>query len=159
MSHCRAVTYIFFAAKSWLDEFPQTSEQDRSLVLDSIRLSRLSRIDLLETVRPTNLFPPDVLLDALSEKEKGEPIHYRYKRIYNVNLATPILGAMVICGKQQYDKDGNLLNYTRDTLAITNHSTYCYCDIGTICDCETTDIKRRRRRTHTANFSLAECNA
>ena len=135
---------IFFAAKTWLDDYPQTTEQDRSLVLDSIRLSRLSRADLLEIVRPTKLFPPDVILDVLSDKEKGEPIHHRYKRIYNVNLATTSQGARLICGKQEYVKDSlkdvkdNLFAYTKDTLAVRSHSMYCYCDIGTICDCETT---------------------
>jgi BTB/POZ domain-containing protein 9 len=68
-SFCAEEVQIFRAVSVWAAGNP---EAEYSKVLKEIRLSLLSIQDLLKVVRPTELLPPDVLLDAIQSRTESK---------------------------------------------------------------------------------------
>ena len=50
-----------------------------SCVLSAVRLPLMSLSDLLTVVRPTNLIPPDTILDAIAARNQGRDTELRYR--------------------------------------------------------------------------------
>ncbi|KHJ87003.1 f5/8 type C domain protein, partial [Oesophagostomum dentatum] len=66
-----------------------------------LRLSLISQRDLLDIVRPSGLFPPDTILDAIEEQSKKRTTDLTHRGFLtpNTNIATAQLGAVVISGE------------------------------------------------------------
>ncbi|XP_023340918.1 BTB/POZ domain-containing protein 9 [Eurytemora carolleeae] len=97
-SFCAEEVQIFRAVASWAKGNP---EAEVSQVLKEIRLSLLSIQDLLKVVRPTDLIPPDVLLDAIQSRTESKDTELRYRgyKIPEENVALPRHGATVLVGE------------------------------------------------------------
>lgn len=50
-----------------------------SAVLSAVRLPLMNLMDLLTVVRPTNLIPPDTILDAIAARNQGRDTELRYR--------------------------------------------------------------------------------
>ena len=50
-----------------------------NLVFDTLWYFVISFQDLLKTVRPTNLLPPDVILDAIQSKNDSRDMELKYR--------------------------------------------------------------------------------
>ena len=110
-SFCAAEVEIFRAVESWSRSNPG---QDIQPVLQQIRLSLLEISDLLKVVRPSDLMPADILLDAIASRtELGDTeLRYRGHKLPEENVAVPRHGAAVLHGEVRSALlDGDSKNY------------------------------------------------
>ena len=77
-SFCAPEVDIFRAVQSWVGANPAEVEQTRT-ILSAVRLSLMSTPDLLKVVRPTNLVPPDVMLDAIQSRTESRDMELKYR--------------------------------------------------------------------------------
>ena len=100
-SFCAPEVDIFLAAWNWDKANPDATEEERAFILSAVRLPLMSTQDLLKTVRPTNVIPPDVILDAIQSRTESRDMELKYRGylIQEENVATPRHGAMVIAGE------------------------------------------------------------
>lgn len=62
---------------------------DSTAVLSAVRLPLISLTELLTVVRPTNLIPPETILDAIAARNQGRDTDLRYRGClskYNFDL-------------------------------------------------------------------------
>jgi BTB/POZ domain-containing protein 9 len=72
----------------WMKQNKKSNSEAKEL-LDQVRLERFTIDEILDVVRPSGLFPPNSLLDALDVRRKEERIRERGILIPEVNMATP----------------------------------------------------------------------
>ena len=75
-----------------------------NLVFDTLWYFVISFQDLLKTVRPTNLLPPDVILDAIQSKNDSRDMELKYrgylsKIAFNIQLFIQKYDLYRICAK------------------------------------------------------------
>nr|XP_033340113.1 BTB/POZ domain-containing protein 9 isoform X1 [Megalopta genalis] len=102
---------IFLAVQAWVKANSDTT--DRS-VLDKVRLSLISILDLLNIVRPSGLVAPNIILDAIATKvqRRDSDLTYRGRLLIDENVAHPMHGAQVLQGEMRsYLLDGDTSNY------------------------------------------------
>jgi len=110
-SFCADEIEIFKAVSRWAKANP---EGDVSHVLEEIRLSLINIQDLLKVVRPTDLMPADILLDAIQSRteSKDSELRYRGYKMLEENVALPKHGASVLVGEVKTALlDGDSKNY------------------------------------------------
>ena len=110
-SFCAAEVDIFRAIAAWSRANPSTDIQP---ILGEIRLSLVTITDLLKVVRPTELMPADILLDAIQSKTemKDTELKYRGYKLPEENIAVPRHGASVLVGEVKSALlDGDSKNY------------------------------------------------
>lgn len=78
-SFCALEVDIFLAAWSWVRANPEATAAERDCILGAVRLPLMSTQDLLKTVRPTNLLPPDVILDAIQSRTESRDMELKYR--------------------------------------------------------------------------------
>ena len=66
-------------------------EDTLSKILSAVRLSLMSTPDLLRVVRPTQLVPPDVMLDAIQSKTESRDMELNYRGYLSEKSKKPIL--------------------------------------------------------------------
>lgn len=78
-SFCAPEVQIFRAVKAWVENSEEATATDISKVLDKVRLPLISLHDLFHTVRPSELFSADALLDAIRIKTESRvnEMHFR----------------------------------------------------------------------------------
>jgi len=110
-SFCADEIEIFRAVSRWAKGNP---DSDVSNVLEEIRLSLINIQDLLKVVRPTDLMPADILLDAIQSRteSKDSELRYRGYKMLEENVALPKHGASVLVGEVKTALlDGDSKNY------------------------------------------------
>merc|ERR1719334_1221389 len=110
-SFCAAEVDIFRAVSAWSKANPSLDVQP---ILSEIRLSLFTINDLLKVVRPTDLMPADVLLDAIQSRTESRDTELRYRgyKMPNENVAVPRHGAQVLVGEVKSALlDGDSKNY------------------------------------------------
>jgi len=110
-SFCAAEVDIFRAVAGWSKANPAT---DLKIILAEIRLSLFTIQDLLKVVRPTDLIPPDILLDAIQSRTESRDTELRYRgyKMPDENVAVPRHGAQVLIGEVKSALlDGDSKNY------------------------------------------------
>jgi len=110
-SFCAAEVDIFRAIAGWSRANPGVDIQH---ILGEIRLSLLTIPDLLKVVRPTDLMPADILLDAIQSRTEMRDTDLRYRgyKIAEENIAVPRHGASVLVGEVKSALlDGDSKNY------------------------------------------------
>jgi len=110
-SFCAAEVDIFRAVSAWSKSNPNLDVQP---ILSEIRLSLFTINDLLKVVRPTDLMPADVLLDAIQSRTESRDTELRYRgyKMPNENVAVPRHGAQVLVGEVKSALlDGDSKNY------------------------------------------------
>jgi len=75
---------IFLAAKKWCKANNEASENDRDLVMSSVRLNQISRKDLLAEVGDSKLFSPVHILAAIENQDNNNVTDHRVTRLRNV---------------------------------------------------------------------------
>ena len=70
-SFCAPEIQIFRAVKDWVESNEEISEADLKMVLGQVRLPLMSFHDLFDTVRPSELFTADAILDAIRLKTES----------------------------------------------------------------------------------------
>jgi len=111
-SFCAEEVDIFRAIAKWSAANPEVDVA--STVLREIRLSLINIQDLLKVVRPTELMPADVLLDAIQSRTESKDTDLRYRgyKIPEDNVALPRHGATVLVGEVKTALlDGDSKNY------------------------------------------------
>jgi len=109
-SFCAAEVDIFKAVDSWSKSNPG----DIRTILTEIRLELVTIPDLLKVVRPTELIPADVLLDAIQSRTEMRDVDLRYRgyKMPEENVAVPRHGACVLVGEVKSALlDGDSKNY------------------------------------------------
>jgi len=110
-SFCAAEDEIFRAVANWAKANP---DQETRAILAEIRLSLLNIQDILKVVRPTELMPADILLDAIQAKTESKDMELRYRgyKMPEENVAVPRHGATVLVGEVKSALlDGDSRNY------------------------------------------------
>lgn len=110
-SFCAAEVEIFRAVAAWAKANP---DQETRAILAEIRLSLLGITDILKVVRPTELMPADILLDAIQSKTECRDMELRYRgyKMPEENVAVPRHGATVLVGEVKSALlDGDSKNY------------------------------------------------
>jgi len=110
-SFCADEIEMFKAVSRWAKSNP---DGDVGSVLQGIRLSLINIQDLLKVVRPTDLMPPDILLDAIQSRteSKDSDLRYRGYKMLDENVALPSHGAAVLVGEVKTALlDGDSKNY------------------------------------------------
>ena len=110
-SFCSAEVEIFRAVDCWSKANPAV---DIKSILAEIRLELLTIPDLLKVVRPTDLIPADVLLDAIQSRTEMRDTDLRYRgyKMLEENVAVPRHGAQVLVGEVKSALlDGDSKNY------------------------------------------------
>jgi len=110
-SFCAAEVDIFRAVAAWSRANPSL---DLKPILSEIRLSLFTIQDLLKVVRPTDLMPPDILLDAIQSRTESRDTELRYRgyKMPDENVAVPRHGAQVLVGEVKSALlDGDSKNY------------------------------------------------
>lgn len=110
-SFCADEVDIFRAVARWAQANP---EQEVRGILGEIRLSLLSITDILRVVRPTELMPAELLLDAIQSRTDCNDTQLRYRGFKRPeeNVALPKLGASVLQGEVKSALlDGDSKNY------------------------------------------------
>ncbi|VDM82528.1 unnamed protein product [Strongylus vulgaris] len=69
-SFCASEIDIFCAIRDWVKARPEMQSAAAEMLTKCLRLSLISQRDLLNIVRPSGLFPPDTILDAIEEQSK-----------------------------------------------------------------------------------------
>ncbi|VDM64720.1 unnamed protein product [Angiostrongylus costaricensis] len=126
-SFCASEIDIFCAICEWVKVRPEMQAAAVEMLMKCLRLSLISQRDLLNIVRPSGLFAPDTILDAIEEQDKkrttdlthrgflskaflifGFTVFHSITLVYftlygfsapNTNIATAQLGAVVISGE------------------------------------------------------------
>lgn len=70
-SFCAPEVQIFCAVTDWIETNDEASENDIKEVLKEVRLTLISLHELFHTVRPTQLFTADAILDAIKVKTES----------------------------------------------------------------------------------------
>jgi len=70
-SFCAPENQIFRAVKEWVESTEEMCEADLKDILDKVRLPLISLHDLFNIVRPSDLFSPDAILDAIRIKTES----------------------------------------------------------------------------------------
>jgi len=110
-SFCAQEIEIFRAIATWSKANPEVMVTE---VLRHIRLSLINIQDLLKVVRPTDLMPADILLDAIQSRTESKDTDLRYRgyKIRDENVAVPRHGASVLVGEVKTALlDGDSKNY------------------------------------------------
>jgi len=110
-SFCAEEIEVFRAVATWSKANP---EVDVTSVLKEIRLSLVNIQDLLKVVRPTDLMPADILLDAIQSRTESKDTDLRYRgyKMPEENVALPRHGATVLVGEVKTALlDGDSKNY------------------------------------------------
>lgn len=94
---------IFKAIHGWIECNSDLKPEEIKEVVSKIRLPLINNMDLLSVVRPTNILPPDTLLDAIEirEQQKFKPLPYRGRLNYEENVAISKYGAKVMQGTSE----------------------------------------------------------
>ncbi|XGW01890.1 hypothetical protein V3C99_014181 [Haemonchus contortus] len=100
-SFCASEIDIFCAIREWVKARPEMQAAAVEMLMKCLRLSLISQRDLLNIVRPSGLFAPDTILDAIEEQDKKRTTDLTYRGFLtpNTNIATAQLGAVVISGE------------------------------------------------------------
>ncbi|KAK6037096.1 BTB And Kelch [Cooperia oncophora] len=100
-SFCASEIDIFCAIREWVKARPEMQAAAVEMLMKCLRLSLISQRDLLNIVRPSGLFAPDTILDAIEEQDKKRTTDLTYRGFLtpNTNIATAQLGAVVIAGE------------------------------------------------------------
>lgn len=100
-SFCASEIDIFCAIRDWVKARPDMQTAAVEMLMKCLRLSLISQRDLLNIVRPSGLFAPDTILDAIEEQDKKRTTDLTYRGFLtpNTNIATAQLGAVVISGE------------------------------------------------------------
>ena len=109
-SFCAAEVDIFKAIDGWSKANPG----DIGNILNEIRLELVTIPDLLKVVRPTELIPADILLDAIQSRTEMRDTDLRYRgyKMPEENVAVPRHGASVLVGEVKTALlDGDSKNY------------------------------------------------
>lgn len=112
---------IFLAVQKWIKANPGL---DAESVLSKLRLSLVTINDLLNIVRPTGLFSPDAILDAIAIRTQARDtdLPYRGRLVVDENVALPSLGAQVLQGEMRgYLLDGDSSTYDMER-GYTRHT-------------------------------------
>ena len=78
-SFCAPEVDIFRAVHAWVAANPTDAPHHTPEILGAVRLALMSTPDLLKVVRPTNLVPPDVMLDAIQSKTESRDMELNYR--------------------------------------------------------------------------------
>lgn len=70
-SFCAPENQIFRAVQEWVESAQEMSEGDFKDILDTVRLPLISLHDLFNTVRPSELYSADAILDAIQIKTES----------------------------------------------------------------------------------------
>ena len=109
-SFCAAEVDIFKSVDAWSKSNPG----DIHPILNEIRLELVTIADLLKVVRPTELIPADILLDAIQSRTelRDTDLRYRGYKMPDENVAVPRHGAAVLVGEVKSALlDGDSKNY------------------------------------------------
>ncbi|KOC60139.1 BTB/POZ domain-containing protein 9 [Habropoda laboriosa] len=87
---------IFLALQAWIKVNPNADGQN---VLDKVRLSLISTMDLLNVVQPTGLVSPEAILSAIAARTQLHDSDLNYCRLIDTNITRPIHGAQVLQGE------------------------------------------------------------
>uniref|UniRef100_A0A158PB19 BTB domain-containing protein n=1 Tax=Angiostrongylus cantonensis TaxID=6313 RepID=A0A158PB19_ANGCA len=100
-SFCASEIDIFCAVCEWVKVRPEMQAAAVEMLMKCLRLSLISQRDLLNIVRPSRLFAPDTILDAIAEQDKKRTTDLTHRGFLtpNTNIATAQLGAVVISGE------------------------------------------------------------
>lgn len=102
-SFCAPENQIFRAVKEWVESAEEMCKADLKDILDKVRLPLISLHDLFNIVRPSDLFSPDAILDAIRIKTESRvnEINFRGHLVPEENIATSRHGAEVIEGEMR----------------------------------------------------------
>lgn len=100
-SFCAPENQIFRAVKEWVESAEEMCKADLKDILDKVRLPLISLHDLFNIVRPSDLFSPDAILDAIRIKTESRvnEINFRGHLVPEENIATSRHLAKVIEGE------------------------------------------------------------
>ncbi|WKY10431.1 hypothetical protein Q1695_002638 [Nippostrongylus brasiliensis] len=100
-SFCASEIDIFCAIREWVKAHPDMQAAAVEMLTKCLRLSLINQRDLLNIVRPSGLFAPDTILDAIEEQDKKRTTDLTHRGFLtpNTNIATAQLGAVVIAGE------------------------------------------------------------
>ena len=88
---------IFRAVHAWVAANPSDAAHHTPEILGAVRLALLSTPDLLKVVRPTNLVPPNVMLDAIQSKTESRDMELKYRGYLSKSMAYIIHNLPVNC--------------------------------------------------------------
>ena len=107
-----AEKYIFLAVKAWLDCNACESEEDKYNLSQKVRLNLMQLQDLLDLVRPTDIYTDSQLMDAIDQQRLESKKDHRHVTLINTNIATIENGSTLISGSPKYNRlEYNLFNY------------------------------------------------
>nr|XP_058944996.1 BTB/POZ domain-containing protein 9-like [Pocillopora verrucosa] len=122
-SFCAPENQIFRAVQEWVESAEEMSEGDFKDILDTVRLPLISLHDLFNTVRPSELYSADAILDAIQIKTESRvhEMNFRGHLVPDENIATSQHGAEVIEGEMRESLlDGDTTNFDLDR-GFTRH--------------------------------------
>lgn len=122
-SFCAPENQIFRAVQEWVESAEEMSEGDFKDILDTVRLPLISLHDLFNTVRPSELYSADAVLDAIQIKTESRvhEMNFRGHLVPDENIATSQHGAEVIEGEMRESLlDGDTTNFDLDR-GFTRH--------------------------------------
>lgn len=89
---------IFKAVMRWVNGNSHSNENERNLLLSTVRLQHISRDNLINVVWPSNLINANSIFKAINDQDKKKVKDYRLRVEPGKNFATPRNGAKVIRG-------------------------------------------------------------
>lgn len=122
-SFCAPENQIFRAVQEWVESAEEMSEGDFKDILDTVRLPLISLHDLFNTVRPSELYSADAILDAIQIKTESRvhEMNFRGHLVPDENIATSQHGAEVIEGEMRESLlDGDTTTFDLDR-GFTRH--------------------------------------
>lgn len=122
-SFCAPENQIFRAVQEWVESAEEMIEGDFKDILDTVRLPLISLHDLFNTVRPSELYSADAILDAIQIKTESRvhEMNFRGHLVPDENIATSQHGAEVIEGEMRESLlDGDTTNFDLDR-GFTRH--------------------------------------
>ncbi|KAK6024933.1 f5/8 type C domain protein [Ostertagia ostertagi] len=83
-SFCASEIDIFCAIREWVKARPEMQAAAVEMLMKCLRLSLISQRDLLNIVRPSGLFAPDTILDAIEEQDKKRTTDLTYRGFLSI---------------------------------------------------------------------------
>ena len=117
---------VFMAAKYWLEINLEVLEEQRDLILNSVRLQLIDADDLLFTVRSTKLYSDSEILNTMQDQQRRQNMRFRKcKYVYDENIATLDRGSKVTSGIKRYrNSNENIFTFENGSTTYSRGQYY-----------------------------------